>query len=93
MQQDFLEFKDNVEHLLDICSALEEQMEELNKANEELRKEIIRSHAEFEEIRKKYGYLQTAHALSGETENKEQARRKLTSLIQLVDKAIDKLAE
>lgn len=93
MQQSFLDFQSNLEKLLQRCNELLQQNAQLRQTNEQQRNEIMRTHSELELLKKQYKDLQTAHALSGETEDKEQARRKLTSIIQMVDKAIDKLSE
>ena len=93
MQQQFLDFQANVEQLLQQCSELLEQNASLRRTNEEQRNEIMRSHEELEVLKRKYKHLQTAHALSAQTEDKEQAKRRLTILIQMVDKAIDQLSE
>lgn len=93
MQPSFLEFQNNLEQLLQQCTDLLQQNAALRTTNEQQRNEIMRSHEELEQLKKKYKSLQTAHALSGPTEDKEQARRKLTSIIQLIDTALEKLTE
>ncbi len=93
MQQQFLDFEANVEQLLQRCTELLKQNASLRRTNEEQRNEIMRSHEELEVLKRKYKNLQTAHALSAPTEGREQAKRRLTTLIQMVDKAIDQLSE
>lgn len=93
MQPSFLEFQTNLEQLLQQCTDLLQQNAALRTTNEQQRNEIMRSHEELEQLKKKYKSLQTAHALSAQTEDKEQARRKLTSIIQLIDTALEKLTE
>ena len=93
MQQQFLDFEANVEQLLQRCTELLKQNASLRRTNEEQRNEIMRSHEELEVLKRKYKNLQTAHALSAPPEGREQAKRRLTTLIQMVDKAIDQLSE
>ncbi len=93
MQSSFLEFQNNLQHLLQQCNDLLQQNAALRTTNEQQRNEIMRSHEELEQLKKKYKSLQTAHALSAHTDDKEQAKRKLTSLIQLIDTALEKLTE
>lgn len=87
------EFEANLERLLEQYAALEKETAVLRQANEAQRNELLRTHAEYETLKQKYRTLQTAHALSTPDADKSQARRQLTRVIDLVDKALAELAE
>ncbi len=60
----------------------------LRQANEHQRNELLRTHEELSLLQKQYKQLQAANALIGGDEQREQAKRKLTQMIALVDKAL-----
>ncbi len=78
----------NIDSLLSERESLRQKVAQLEQDNERQRQEMIRSHEELAKWQRDYKTLETAHAMvSGE--NREMAKRKLTLLIQKVDKAID----
>ncbi|MBQ7209693.1 MAG: hypothetical protein IJS05_02205 [Paludibacteraceae bacterium] len=79
----------NVEELLKRYDAVNEQLDSLRYQNEQLRAEMVRTHAELSDIQRKFRNLQSAYTLSGNTEQREQAKRRLTHLIEYIDKALE----
>lgn len=80
-------------------NALIERYEDLLKEREQLfdtinrqRLEIIQTHADLAELQKEHRKLQTAYALTADSENRRLAKRRITNLISLIDKTIDNLA-
>ncbi|MCM1035649.1 MAG: hypothetical protein NC038_08450 [Paludibacter sp.] len=86
------EFEDNLSKLLQQYAELEKQNQILRRANETQRGELLRTHQELENIKQQYKTLQTALAVTVPTESKEQAKRTLTRLIRMVDKALEEVA-
>lgn len=85
------EFEANLERLLKQYAHLEQENACLKQANENQRNEILRTHSEYEELKRQYKTLQTAYAITVSSEDKEQAKQKLTRLIHLVEKALEEL--
>ncbi len=63
----------------------------LREANEHQREELLRTHEELIALQRKYQQLQTVNTILGGEGEREQAKRKLTKMIGLVDKALKKL--
>jgi len=72
---------------------LRQQVKILTKANDAQREEILRSHAELQDLKQRFQNLQTAHALVSNVEGKEKARRQINSLISKIDKTLELLNE
>lgn len=80
--------------LLEQNEQLRQQVELLKQGNDSQRSEILRSHAELQQLKNDYQMLQTAHTLVSDTaEGRERARRQITSLISKIDKTIELLNE
>ncbi len=69
-------------------TALREENKILREANEHQRAELLRTHEELVILQKQCKQLGAANALLGGEEQREQAKRKLTQMIALVDKAL-----
>ncbi len=67
---------------------LREENAFLRQANEHQREELLRTHEELVTLQKQYKQLSAANAILGSEEQREQAKRKLTQMIGLVDKAL-----
>ncbi len=67
---------------------LREENTILRQANEYQREELLRTHEELTTLQKQYKQLSAVNALLGGEEQREQAKRKLTQMIALVDKAL-----
>ncbi len=65
----------------------------LRQANEMQRQELMRTHEELVALQREHKNLQTAHALCAHSPEAVMAKRRLTYLIGLVDKAIQNVAE
>ena len=78
----------NIDALLRERESLRQQVAQLNSDIERQRQEMIRSHEELAQLQRDFKHLEAAHALSS-GENAEAARRRLTRLLQQVDKAIE----
>ena len=52
---------------------------------------MVRTHAELAQIQKQYRNLHSAYTLAGNTEQREQAKRRITYLIENIDKALEYL--
>lgn len=87
----------NLHQLLDQYNELQEQMRLLKEENIRQREEIIKSHADLQQLKQEYNRLQIAHALIADDNNNEEGRQKakqrLTYLISQIDKAIDVLKQ
>lgn len=83
----------HVEQLTQLTGELRQQVELLKKANDNQREELMRSHAELVELKKRYQDLQTAHALTADISDREKARRHLNSLITRIDQTLELLNE
>lgn len=92
-QQEIAQLAQNVEQLTQLTDELRKQVELLKKANDNQREELMRSHAEFVELKKRYQDLQTAHALTADIADREKARRHLNSLITRIDQTLELLNE
>lgn len=85
------EFEANLERLLKQYAYLEQENARLRQANENQRNEILRTHSELEVRNRQYKTLQTAYAITVSSEDKKQAKQKLTHLIRLVETALEEL--
>lgn len=84
---------DNVHRLLQRLAGLEQEVAILNQDKENLRQEIVRTHAELAELQDKYRKLQLAHAMLGGDEDRQYAKNQITNLISQVDRAIEALKQ
>ena len=82
----------NVTALLQRCQALEKEVDSLREANDNQRQEMMRTHGELVTLQQKYRDLQTAYALVGGRESRDNARQYIANLIAQVDRAIDNLS-
>ena len=87
----------NLHQLLDQYNELQEQMRLLKEENIRQREEIIKSHADLQQLKQEYNRLQIAHALIADDnsteEGRQKAKQRLTYLISQIDKAIDVLKQ
>jgi oligoendopeptidase F len=87
----------NLHQLLDQYNELQEQMRLLKEENIRQREEIIKSHADLQQLKQEYNRLQIAHALiaddNSNEEGRQKAKQRLTYLISQIDKAIDVLKQ
>ena len=92
-----LSLEHNLQLLLSQYNELQEQMRLLKEENIRQRDEIIKSHADLQQLKQEYNRLQIAHALIADDNNNEEGRQKakqrLTYLISQIDKAIDVLKQ
>ena len=69
----------------------------LKEENIRQREEIIKSHADLQQLKQEYNRLQIAHALiaddNSNEEGRQKAKQRLTYLISQIDKAIDVLKQ
>lgn len=72
---------------------LRQELAILQEANEHQRDELLRTHAELQQLRDENRRLQTAHALVADSPERDKARRQLTSIINKVDKTLELLKE
>lgn len=91
MQTPLGSLEQNVLNLIQQHRNLSELNEALAEQNERLRDEMMRTHAELVELQRKYKRLQSAYTLSGNTEQRNQAKRQITKLIDSIDKALAEL--
>lgn len=82
----------NVARLIAENRSLREQLQTLTEANQRQRAEMLRTHEELLVCQREKQILQTAHALSGNTENREYAKRQITNMIHLIDSVIEDIA-
>ncbi len=73
--------------------ALRADYARLLQANEMQRQELIRSHEEITRLQQDYKQLQLAHALASDSPKRAVAKRKLTEMIHLIDKALQNVAD
>ncbi len=85
----------NIQQLLMQYQELQDDMRLLKEENIRQREEILQSHAELQQIKNDYKRLQTAHAMvisqGMNEEERLKAKRRLSSLISQIDRALDVL--
>ncbi|MBQ8100647.1 MAG: hypothetical protein IJ169_05105 [Paludibacteraceae bacterium] len=86
-----IRLEENVRSLLSERETLRQELALLRDANDRQRQELIRTHEELASLQRQYKQLQTAHALAGNEEGREQAKRQLSRLIRMVDTAIEQM--
>lgn len=82
-----------VARLLERYDDVQRQLAASEEANRHQRDELIRTHAELQELQGKYKSLQTAHALTADSPERLQARKQLNAIISKVDKTLELLKE
>lgn len=87
------QLSENLRVLLMRYDALREENERLREANQSQRAEILRSHAELAELETQYSRLRLASAMTGTSEERDTARRRLTQLIAQIDHVIEVLRQ
>ena len=87
-QEQIEQLQTNVTSLLHKYADLQQQVSVLIAANNAQHEELMKAHAEVVEMKKRYSDLQTAHVLTTDDIGKERAKRRITSLIARIDKAI-----
>ena len=87
----------NLLQLLNQYQELQEQLRLLKEENIRQREEILQSHSELQQLKIEYNRLQAAHALITDDERNEEerqkAKRRLTSIISQIDKALEVLKQ
>ena len=86
----------NVEALLTQYRQLQQQLLDLQHENERQRKEMMRTHADYLQLKADYNHLETAYALLAEQtdgEQRDRVRQRLTNLIAQVDRALEALKQ
>ena len=87
----------NLHLLLSQYNELQEQMRLLKEENIRQREEILQSHADLQQLKQEYNRLQAAHALITDDERNEEerqkAKRRLTSIISQIDKVLEVLKQ
>ena len=78
----------NIRLLIDRCDTLSSQNEALREQNERYHNEMMQTHAELVNLQREHRLLQSAYALAGNTEQRTQAKRQITRLIESIDKAL-----
>lgn len=95
--QSLANLEQNIQQLLTQYMELQEQLRLLKEENIRQREEILKSHAELQQLKKEYNRLQTAHALvAGDAlndEERQKAKQRLNSIISQIDKALDVLKQ
>ena len=91
MQPSLVQLEENVVKLIEQNRVLREQNEALAEERERLRDEMVRTHAELVELQRQHRALQSAYTLSGNTEQRDKAKRHITQLIESIDKALAEL--
>ncbi|MBR1809136.1 MAG: hypothetical protein IJ776_07090 [Paludibacteraceae bacterium] len=86
-----LSLEKNISNLLQERENLRQEVSQLTDANRRQREEMIRTHAELEELKREYNQLRMAHAMVADTPEREAVKRQLTRMIHIVDKAIENL--
>ena len=81
------DFSRNVRLLLERYEALQQENASLREDIERQRQELIRTHSELVELQQKNRRLATANAMTS-AENREEATKRLNTLIAQVDRAI-----
>lgn len=92
-QEEIALLEKQIKQLIEQYHVLSEQVKTLLKNNDQQRQEVIRSHAEIQDLQKQNRELKTALALVDDSEGKDVARRKINFLIDKIDRTIELLNE
>lgn len=92
-QEEIELLRSNVDKLLSRYADLQSQVGVLEAANRAQHEQLVKSHAELAELKKKYQDLQTAHSLTAVSEERERAKRQISSLIFKIDQTLELLKE
>ena len=92
-QEEIALLEKQINQLIEQHHVLSEQVKTLLKNNDQQRQEVIRSHAEIQDLQKQNRELKTALALVDDSEGKDVARRKINFLIDKIDRTIELLNE
>ena len=92
-QEEIALLEKQINQLIEQHHVLSEQVKTLLKNNDQQRQEVIRSHAEIQDLQKQNRELKTALALVEDSEGKDVARRKINFLIDKIDRTIELLNE
>ena len=92
-QEEIALLEKQIKQLIDQHHVLSEQVKTLLKNNDQQRQEVIRSHAEIQDLQKQNRELKTALALVDDSEGKDVARRRINALIDKIDRTIELLNE
>ena len=92
-QEEIALLEKQIKQLLEQHHVLSEQVNTLLKNNDQQRQEVIRSHAEIQDLLKQNRELKTALALVEDSEGKDIARRRINALINKIDRTIELLNE
>ena len=92
-QEEIALLEKQIKQLVEQHHVLSEQVKTLLKHNAQQRQEVIRSHAEIQDLQKQNRELKTALALVDDSEGKDVARRKINFLIDKIDRTIELLNE
>lgn len=92
-QEEIALLEKQIKQLIEQHHVLSEQVNTLLKNNDQQRKEVIRSHAEIQDLLKQNRELKTALALVEDSEGKDIARRRINALINKIDRTIELLNE
>ena len=92
-QEEIALLEKQVKQLIEQHHVLSEQVKTLLKNNDQQRQEVIRSHAEIQDLQKQNRELKTALALVEDSEGKDIARRRINALINKIDRTIELLNE
>ena len=92
-QEEIALLEKQINQLIEQHHVLSEQVKTLLKNNDQQRQEVIRSHAEIQDLQKQNRELKTALALVDDSEGKDVARRRINALINKIDRTIELLNE
>ena len=92
-QEEIALLEKQIRQLIEQHHVLSEQVKTLLKNNDQQRQEVIRSHAEIQDLQKQNRELKTALALVEDSEGKDIARRRINALINKIDRTIELLNE
>ena len=92
-QEEIALLEKQIKQLIEQHHVLSEQVKTLLKNNDQQRQEVIRSHAEIQDLQKQNRELKTALALVEDSEGKDIARRRINALIDKIDRTIELLNE
>lgn len=92
-QEEIALLEKQINQLIEQHHVLSEQVKTLLKNNDQQRQEVIRSHAEIQDLQKQNRELKTALALVDDSEGKDVARRRINFLIEKIDRTIELLNE
>ena len=92
-QEEIALLEKQIKQLIEQHHVLSEQVKTLLKYNDQQRQEVIRSHAEIQDLQKQNRELKTALALVDDSEGKDIARRRINALINKIDRTIELLNE